>query len=196
VLFTVVQSGSMARAATALGITQPAVSAAIADLEHVLGVRLLDRSPHGVEPTLYCSTLLKRGRTAFDELRLGIKEIEFLADPTAGEVRIACPEPIAAGVLVPVIERLSRKYPRLSLHVNSTTTATLEYPQLHERTVDLVLAHLIRPPVDGHLTDQLDAEVLFSDRFCLLVSAKSNWARRRKIDLAELANEPWISTPI
>jgi molybdenum-dependent DNA-binding transcriptional regulator ModE len=59
--FTVIRSGSMAKAATELGVSQPAVSKVIADLEHALGVRLLDRSPRGVEPTVYGHALLKRG---------------------------------------------------------------------------------------------------------------------------------------
>ena len=83
ILLIVVQSGSMAKAAEHLGISQPAVSEAIADLEAALNVRLLDRSRRGVEPTAYGGALLKYGRAAFDELRQGIKEIEFLSDPTA-----------------------------------------------------------------------------------------------------------------
>src|SRR5712691_9169771 len=82
VFFSVVQRGSMAKAATYLGVSQPAVSEAIADLEHALGVRLFDRTPQGVEATMYGRALLKRGRVAFDELKQGINEIEFLADPT------------------------------------------------------------------------------------------------------------------
>jgi hypothetical protein len=54
-------------------------------LEHALGVRLLDRSRRGVEPTPYGRALTKRGVAI---LRQGIEEIEFLSDPTAGEVRI------------------------------------------------------------------------------------------------------------
>jgi len=53
VLMSVVEAGSMNRAAERLGTSQPAVSRAIADLEHALGVSLLDRSPAGVEPTQY-----------------------------------------------------------------------------------------------------------------------------------------------
>ena len=71
------------------GISQPAVSKVIADLEHALGVRLFDRSSQGVEPTVFGAALLKRGTAAFDELKQGIRDIEFLADPGAGEVRIA-----------------------------------------------------------------------------------------------------------
>src|SRR4029079_18160570 len=84
ILFAVVHWGSMARAARYLTMSQPAVSKLIADLEDVLRVRLLDRSPRGIEPTLYAHALLKRGYVAFDELKQGIRDIEFLADPTAG----------------------------------------------------------------------------------------------------------------
>jgi DNA-binding transcriptional LysR family regulator len=72
----------------------------------------------------------------------------------------------------------------------------LEYPQLYDRAVDLIFSHLTKLPVDGHLTDQYDGEVLFNDRFCLIVGEKNKWARRRKINLAELAEERWISTPV
>ena len=77
----------------------PRISQVIAALEHAIGVRLLDRSPTGVVTTRYGDALLARGRAgAFDELRLGIRDIEFLADPHAGELRVGCPESLAAGV--------------------------------------------------------------------------------------------------
>src|SRR5690348_15745116 len=95
VFFAVVQCGSMAKAASELGVTQPAVSEVVAGLEHAFGVRLFDRGPQGVEPTIYARALLKRGVAAFDELRQGIRDIEFLADPTRGEVRIGCSDALA-----------------------------------------------------------------------------------------------------
>ena len=90
VLMTVVQAGSMARAAERLNTVQPAVSRSIAELEHALGVRLLDRHRHGVEPTECGRALLDCGVAVFDDLRQGVKRIEFLTDPTAGQVRIGC----------------------------------------------------------------------------------------------------------
>ena len=66
IFFTAVQRGSMAKAAQTLGVTQPAVSKVIADLEHTLGVRLLDRGARGVEPTNYGRALLSRANAAFD----------------------------------------------------------------------------------------------------------------------------------
>ena len=92
----VVQFGSMAKAAVQLRVTQPAISQVIADLEHVLGVSLLDRSPQGVKPTIYGDALMRGGAAAFDDLRQSLREIEFLANPTSGEVRIGCPETVAA----------------------------------------------------------------------------------------------------
>ena len=86
VFFTVVQCGSMARAAGQLGVSQPTVSEVIADLEHTFGVRLLDRRPQGVEPTMYGAALFKRSVAAFDELKQSSRDIEFLPDPTAGEL--------------------------------------------------------------------------------------------------------------
>src|SRR3982074_3076673 len=92
ILLAVAKSGTMGKAATDLAISQPSVSKAIADVEHAIGLRLLGRGPHGIEPTIYGRALLKCGVAVFDELRQGVKALEFLADPTAGELRVACRE--------------------------------------------------------------------------------------------------------
>ena len=133
ILFAVVQWGSMAKAASHLAMSQPAVSEAIANLEDALRVRLLDRSSRGIEPTIYAHALLKRGNAVFDELRQGIRDIEFLADPTAGEIRIASPETFAAGLLPAAIDRLSRRYPRIVVRVVQENNSTLEFRELRER---------------------------------------------------------------
>ena len=104
VLMSVVEGGSMSKAAERLATSQPAVSRAIADLEYSLGVRLLDRSPQGIEPTPYGRALIKRVAAVFDELRLGVKDLEFLADPTAGEVRVAAPIALSTGYVAAAID--------------------------------------------------------------------------------------------
>ena len=139
VFATTVRLGSMAKAARELGVSQPAVSEVIAELEQLLGVRLLDRTPRGVEPTVYGSALLRRSIAAFDELRQGIRDIEFLSDPTAGELRIGCPESIAAGYLQPVVARFAKTHPRVVLDVDTVNTQSFS-PKLRERSLDLVLA--------------------------------------------------------
>ena len=145
---SVVQLGSMAKAAAQMRVTQPAVSQVIADLEQALGVSLLDRSPRGVTPTIYGAALLKGGAAAFDDLRQTIRQIEFLANPTAGEVRIGCPETVAA-LITPVVEQLSRRYPDVVLHVVEVAAPTLDLPQLRDRSLDLAMIRVAGPP-SGH----------------------------------------------
>ncbi len=111
IVLAVAESGSMAKAAADLAISQPSVSKAIAEVEHVLGLRLFDRGPKGIEPTAYGRALVKCGVAVFDELRQGVKKLEFLVDPAAGELRIGCNETLAAGFVSAIIERLSRQYP-------------------------------------------------------------------------------------
>jgi DNA-binding transcriptional LysR family regulator len=66
ILLAVVKAGSMAKGAAELAISQPNVSKAISDLEHAFGVRLLDRGPHGVEPTRYGLAVIKCGAAVFE----------------------------------------------------------------------------------------------------------------------------------
>src|SRR5436305_1257743 len=107
ILLAVAQAGSMAKAGARLAISQPAVSKAISAMEHTFGVQLFERSPRGIEPTPYGRALIKRSAAVFDELRQGVKDIEFLNDPAVGEVRIGCTPPLAAGLVTEVIARLS-----------------------------------------------------------------------------------------
>ncbi len=193
VFFTVAQRGSMAKAATQLGVSQPAVSEVIAGLEHAIGVRLFDRGPDGVVPTMYGRALLKRGAAAFDELRQGMKDIQFLADPTVGELRIGCAESLAGAIMVPIIRKFSEQYPGVTIQVVDINTPVLDLPQLREREIDLALARITNP-IAGR-KDDLDVEILFDDEVVVAAGMQSRWAERRRIDIAELAEEPWILTP-
>src|SRR5712691_5778136 len=188
ILLTVVQRGSMARAAAELAISQPAVSKAIADMEHTLGLRLLDRSRSGIEPTAYGRALVGRGLVIFDELKHGVEELAFLADPTAGELRIGSTESIAAGLLPAVIERFSRAYPRVRLDVAQAVMSTLHYRELRERSVDLLLGRIPTPFAE----DDLQADVVYDDQVVVVAGRQSKWARSRRLVLADLAGEPWI----
>jgi DNA-binding transcriptional LysR family regulator len=110
-----------------LGVSSPTVSEVIADLERALGARLLDRGAQGVEPTTYGRAILKRGLAAFDELKQGIRDIEFLSDPTVGELRLGCDESLAAAMLPLIIQRFSHRYPKAILDINDIDIGT--YPR-------------------------------------------------------------------
>lgn len=190
VLMAVVQAGSMSKAATLLNTTQPAISRSIAELERSVGVRLLDRNPQGVEPTEYGRALLDGGTAVFDNLRQAVKNIAFLADPTAGDVRIACNPVLSTSFVSAVVDRLSRRYPRIVFHLVATPGDTL-HRELSERNVDLLIARRLRALAD----ERLSFEYLFADAYVVAAGAQSPWVRRRKVALAELMNESWALPP-
>jgi DNA-binding transcriptional LysR family regulator len=187
ILMAVVQAGSMGKAARHLNTSQPNISKSIADLERALGVRLLDRHRQGIEPTKFGRALLDGGAAVFDELRQTVKNIDFLADPATGEVRVGSNPLLAASFTSAVVDRLSRRYPRIMTHLATGDVEAL-YRRLSERDVDLLIAWKIGSIAD----DRLTFEFLFDDICVVAASAQSPWARRRKIALAELINEPWV----
>src|SRR4051794_25581933 len=97
----------MSKASTKLAISHPVISKTISELEHTLGVKLFDRTTQGTELTTYGQVLLKCGLNVFDEMRQGLKQIEFLADPTSGQLAVGCPEIIIAGILPAIAELLA-----------------------------------------------------------------------------------------
>jgi DNA-binding transcriptional LysR family regulator len=191
VFFTVVRHGSMAKAAVELGVAPPTVSEVIADLERALGVRLLERGPKGAEPTLYGRALLKRGTAAFDELKQGIRDIEFLSDPAIGEVNIGCDESIAAATLPRIVERFARRHPHVALNVENIDLRNYP-PNVRELGFDLVLTRLQGPGEETDPFNDLKVETLFEDRLVVVAGPRSRWAHRRKVDIVDLAREPWI----
>jgi DNA-binding transcriptional LysR family regulator len=186
VLVAVVQAGSMSKAAALLNTTQSAISRSIADLENTMGVRLLDRSPHGVEPTLYGRALLKRSTVIFDELKQSIQDIEFLSDPGAGELHIGCSPTQSEGFLFAVLDRLSQQYPRIAVRI-VLGGMLVQCDKLRERRTDVGFARLS----GTDLPEDIDQEMLFHDPLVVVTSAANPWARRRKIKLADLVNEAW-----
>lgn len=191
ILLKVVQQGSMAKAAATLAISQPAVSKAIADMEHAFGLRLLDRNRGGIKPTAYGSALVKRGQAIFDEIKLGVEELAFLADPTIGDLHIGSTESVAAGFLPAVIERFSHEQPRVRLDVAQAVLNEQHYRELRERSIDLLLGRIPTPFGEN----DLDAEVLYDDQVIVVASRNSKWARVHRLKLADLAGERWILPP-
>jgi DNA-binding transcriptional LysR family regulator len=124
-------------------------------------------------------------------MRQGLKEIEFLTDPDAGELRIGCPEAVIAGFLPPILERFSRQYPRIRLNVVHANTALLQFQELRERNVELLIGRTQSPLLD----DDLVLETLFEEPFVAVAGYQSKWARRRRIELADLIAEPWVLPP-
>jgi len=181
--------GSMARAARELGLSQPAISQAVADLEHNLGVPVFDRSTRGVQLTESGQILLRRGRVIRDELRNGLDEIENISDPTAGLVRIGVS--LAQSLFISaVIERTSRRNPRVKFSVVMADPLRL-IRALRDRELDLTIC---RAQMAEREPD-LEPEILFRDQIDVVVSPSHPLARRRRLTLSDLMEERWALAP-
>src|SRR3954469_24174762 len=186
ILLAVAQAGSMAKAAKELAISQPAVSKAIAEMEHTLGVPLFDRSQQGIEPTQYGRALLRRGVAIFDELQQGVQDIDFLSNPEAGELHIGSTSGLSEGIVLTVINRMALQHPRVVFHV-APGGLLLQYEELRGRRVELAFTRMFGSALD----EDMDAKVLYEEQLVVAAGTENPWARRRKIALMELLNEPW-----
>jgi DNA-binding transcriptional LysR family regulator len=187
IALVVAEAGSMTRAAEELAVSYPVVSKTISELEQTLGVKLFDRSISGVEPTPYGHALLKSGIAVFDEMRKGLQEIESIKTPDAGELRIASSIVTDAGLLPAVIERFTKDFPHVVLHVLHEDIAVQQYENLRERKAELVLGRL-----NEKSEPDLLAEPLFDEPLIVAAGTESRWAKRRNLTLADLIGEPWV----
>jgi DNA-binding transcriptional LysR family regulator len=185
----VAEVGSMAKASQHLALSQPAISKAISDMEHLLGAPLLDRSARGVALTEHGRVLVERTRIIFDEMKQGIKEIEHLSDPTQGEVRIGTIEPVSA-VLSGIICRIAPRYPRIEYQVTVGDTDML-VRKLRERALDVVLTRW------NTLTqaDDLAAETLYRSTLAVMADKDHPLAAKRRLALPDLMSEQWTLSP-
>lgn len=189
----VVRRGSMAKAARELGITQPAVSKALSDLERLLGARLLDRGAGGAVATSHGEAVLRHAKVMFDELRRVNLDLAHLSDPSVGTLRIACPEFVAAGILPIALERFGRRFPRVVVDVVQAENIAPEFRLLRDRHVDLMIGRVL--PAQPSTQDDIAIELLFGERLHVVAGAGSPWAKRRKIKLGDLVRERWTLPP-
>jgi DNA-binding transcriptional LysR family regulator len=191
IVLAVAEAGSMAKAARRLAISHPVVSKTISDLEQTLGVKLFDRTAQGVELTNYGQALLKCGVNVFDEIRHGLKQIEHLTDPTSGELAVGCPEIMNAGIVPAISEHFLQQHPGVQLRVVHADIALAQYDALRERKVELLIG---RPP-EPFVEEGLVSEPLIHEPFVAVAGVESPWARRRRLQLADMIGEAWVLPP-
>lgn len=117
-IFAVVaQERSFTRAAARLGMSQPALSRAMRQLEERLGVRLLARTTRSVAPTQAGEHLLQVIAPRFDEINNELALLSKFRDRPAGKLRITAGEHAAIAVLQPVLAQLLPDHPDLSIEI-------------------------------------------------------------------------------
>jgi len=186
-LLAVAQSGSILKAANEIGVTQPALSKSISNLEGTFGVRLFDRTNRGVAPTPHGEILLRRAAGIFDELRQAVDELGSLTDASRGELHIGGTPTTCAGLLPRIIGSVRAKRPRFNFHV-----AELESDKLGSGVLSKVLdLALGRDRGAGH-ANELAFDRLFDDRLFIVAGAQHPLTGRRSVALEEAADHQWV----
>ena len=182
-----VESGHMPTVAKALGISQPAVSGAINDLEAGLGVALFERTSKGMIATEVGQLLAFRVKRALAELRHVETDIAALLGTTQGRVVIGALPLGRTSILPRAISDVLARHPRLRF-------STLESPfdklaaELRAGDIDFILGAL-RPPDYAH---DLTGEPLLTDRMAVVVRAGHPLTRLPKITTVDLMQAQWV----
>ena len=185
-LLAVARSGSILKAASEIGLTQPALSKSIAGIEATFGVRLFDRNNRGVSVTPQGEILLRRAAGVFEELRQAVDELQSLADAARGELRLGGTPAVCAGLLPHAIGAARSDRPGFRFHVAELESGTLA-SEVAGRSVDLGIGRERR----GGSGCDLAFERLFDDRLFIVAGAHHPLAGRRTVRLEETALHPW-----
>lgn len=184
-LLAVARSGSILKAASEIGMTQPALSKAVRELEAMFGVRLFDRTNRGVSLTPHGDVLARRATGVFEELRQAVDELQSLADADRGQLRLGGTPAMCAGLLPHVVAAVRRHRPRFSFQITEVESGKLA-SEVAARSVDLGIGR--KPPGSG---DELEFERLFDDRLFIVAGARHPLAGKKTVKLKETALYPW-----
>jgi len=176
---------SFSRAGDAIGLSQPAVSHALRELEGELGLKLFDRTTREVTLTEAGHGLAGSLERLLDELEECLTETRQLGETRQGRVRVAASPTISANLMPACIARAAERYPKLSL-------------MLRDQVQQLVLASVRNGEVDfGVIIDPLGAddlvcETILQEPFCLVCRADHRFAAADTVAWTELAGEPLV----
>lgn len=185
------EAGSLRAAASVMGQTQPALSKSLSEIEQAFGFALFTRNVRGLQPTPEGAIAIRGAVQLLGDLaRLNL---EARARPAITMVRVGAPPFVAQDILPDVFTHLLSTDRHLRI-------------ELVEGRVPLLVQALMDGQVDALLTSYplamvheasqlLQHERFFDARFAIIAPKAHALARRRKVDWAMLAAEPWIMPP-
>ena len=190
VFVAVLEHRSFRKAAAALHVTQPAVTKAIAGMEDVLGIRLFDRRADGVEPTVHGIAFAPHATAIFNELRSAAQELAIVSSGAKGTLHIGTVPMPGVACLPIAIRNLVRAHPDIFVSVVEARELDLA-ERLRKREIELAIfrSALFNPG------DDLQVEVLFDEKLCVMASKDHPLAARQRITWRELLDHPWVFPP-
>jgi DNA-binding transcriptional LysR family regulator len=184
-LVTIVEQGSLTKAAAALHMSQSALSHQIAAIERELGTPVVERLPRGVRPTAAGLAAVTEARIAVAAADRAVVAGRRVAAGSGGRIRIACAETMTAWVLVPVLRSWRRRVPDVELDLKEYTSADRMLDVLLRGEADIVVGP---PPT---LTDE-HVEVLGSEEIVVVAGPEHRFSKMDAVPLAELSAEPLV----
>lgn len=158
---------SLLKASVALGVSQPALTKSLHELEDILQLRLFDRFPRGMHPTASGAVFVRSARRILAELRRINEDLDLLSSPGGGVVAIGALPVAAAGVLPGVLTRLKAAYPAIRVRLHQGRTEEL-LPLLASGELDLVVGRLYEPA----LPDGFEREALWTEPISIVARAE------------------------
>ncbi|RSM69339.1 LysR family transcriptional regulator [Amycolatopsis sp. WAC 01375] len=191
VIRAIADTGSLSRAAIALGVTQPAVSTQLKRLENMLGYQLFDRCEGGVTPTPMGELLLRRTAALLPQLDKLLEDIEQRSCPSGppGVVRVAA---VASALVAQLPSLVARLWPEVS----EVTMVHDDHPErlvslLAQQRVELVLAKDY-PGYELEVPEGVDTAVVATEPTFVLLPERHPLAREKTVDLRDLRTDPWV----
>ncbi len=184
-LVTIVEQGSLTKAAAVLHMSQPALSHQIAAMERELGTPVIERLPRGIRPTAAGLAAAAEARVALAAADRAVIAGKRVAAGTGGRIRIACAETMTAWVLVPVLRSWRRRFPDVELDLKEYTSADRMLEVLVAGGADITVGP--RPT----RTDER-IEVLGREEIVVVASPDHRFSELDAVPLAELSAEPLV----
>ena len=178
------------RAADELHMTQPAASKQVKDLEEMLDVRLFDRLPRGMEPTIYGETMIRHARMALTSLSLAHDDIVALKAGLAGQVEVGVIMAPAMALLPRAIARIKEHAPLLRIGVQLEQSNVL-MDKLQHGMLDFMIGRILEKQDSAGLI----YEELTEEPACAVVRPGHPLVERTDLVLEDICALPWILPP-
>lgn len=181
---------SVQKAASAAGMTQPAASKLLREIETELGTSLFERHARGVIPTWYGEILVRRARAVLSELSLAQDEVDALQSGLSGQAAIGTILNPGVNLVPAAVGLLKQRHPGLQVSIEVDYSRPL-VERLLQGNLDVIVARIL----DSHGADELCFEPLKDERHSVIAGVQHPLHKRRDVKLEELVDQTWILPP-
>lgn len=187
VLVTLYESRNMTSAAAEVGMSQPALSKWLSELESELGVKLFARTTRGFHPTKVCEELVVHARAVVGEMERSKKTVALMAQGAASSIVIGTSPPAAPSLLPKAVHRFRADHPNVHLEIRESTMEML-LPQLRSAQIDFCVIRIEQPMFD----QSIRYDLLYLEEMRVVVGLGHALAKKRRLDWKDLRNCEWI----